>query len=71
MYGEETLDAVDARELSVCTDDLCETAVDVRADLPDTRPGILRVVLNNLSRISTRNTYFVCLLDLQAKLQRE
>jgi hypothetical protein len=42
MYGDEILEAVDARELSVCTDDLCETAADVREDLAvDTRPGIL------------------------------
>jgi hypothetical protein len=42
MYGEEILDAVDAREFSVWTEDLWDTAADVRDDRAvDTRPGIL------------------------------
>ena len=46
-YGEEILEAVDARELSVCIEDLWETAADVREDLAvDTRPGIVWIVSN-------------------------
>jgi len=42
MHGEEILDAVDARELSVWTEDLCDTAADVRDDRAvETLPGIL------------------------------
>lgn len=42
IFGEEILEAVDARELRVCTEDLCDTAAEVRDDLAvDTRPGIL------------------------------
>ena len=41
MEGEEIRDAVEARELRVWTEDLWETAADVRVDLEDTRPGIL------------------------------
>jgi len=41
-YGEEILDAVDAREFSVWTEDLCDTAAEVRDDRAvETRPGIL------------------------------
>jgi hypothetical protein len=41
-YGEESLEAVEARELSVCTEDLWDTAADVCADLVvDTRLGIV------------------------------
>jgi hypothetical protein len=42
-YGEEIRDAVDAREFSVWTEDLWDTAADVRDDRAvDTRPGILK-----------------------------
>ena len=44
-YGEDILEAVEARELSVCTEDLWDTAADVREDLTvDTRPGIVWIV---------------------------
>ena len=42
MHGEEILDAVDARVLCVWTEDLCDTAADVRDDRAvETLPGIL------------------------------
>jgi hypothetical protein len=42
MYGEEILDAVEAREFSVWMDDLWDTAAEVRDDRAvETRPGIL------------------------------
>lgn len=37
----ETLDAVEARELSVRAEDLRDTAAEVLVDLEDTLPGIL------------------------------
>lgn len=51
-YGDESLDAVEARELSVCTEDLCDTAADVRADLVvDVRPGIAMRRLSTQKRL--------------------
>ena len=44
MYGEDILDAVDAREFNVWAEDLWDTATDVRADRVDTRAGILYFV---------------------------
>lgn len=41
MEGPDILDVVDARPLSVCEDDLADTAAEVRDDLPETRPGIV------------------------------
>jgi hypothetical protein len=53
MYGEEILEVVDARELSVCTEDLWETAAEVREGLAvDTRPGIVW-------QVSSRDRRFV------------
>jgi hypothetical protein len=50
MYGEDILDAVDAREFSVWTDDLWDTAADGRADRAvETRPGILASLNSQLS----------------------
>jgi hypothetical protein len=43
-FGDDIREAVEAREFRVCTDDLCEIAVDVRVDLVDTRPGIFATV---------------------------
>jgi len=41
-YGVDILDEVEARELRVAAEDLCETAPEVREDLAvDTRAGIL------------------------------
>jgi hypothetical protein len=49
IFGDENLEAVDPRKLRLWTDDLCETAADVREDLAvDTRPGILGFVMSAL-----------------------
>jgi hypothetical protein len=50
MYGEEIREAVDVREFSVWTEDLWETAADVRDDRAvETRPGILAALNRVLS----------------------
>ncbi len=44
-YGTEILDAVDAREFNVWTDDLCDIAAEVLEDRAvETRPGIMNIV---------------------------
>lgn len=44
-HGDEILEAVEARELSVWTEDLCEMAVEDRADLVlEVLAGILRIL---------------------------
>jgi hypothetical protein len=69
MYGEEILEAVDARELSVCTEDLCDTAADIRVDLAvDTLPGMLRVfaaseLLRNLLLFNPNLIAVLCRFD--------
>jgi hypothetical protein len=45
MYGDDIREAVDARELRVWTEDLWDTAADVRVEREDTRPGILKILL--------------------------
>lgn len=45
-YGDDILEAVDARELRVWTEDLCEMAAEDRADLVlEVRAGILRILI--------------------------
>ncbi len=54
MYGEDILEAVDAREFSVWIDDLWDTAADIRDDrVVDTRPGILASLNRHLSYASS------------------
>ncbi len=49
MAAEEAREAVEARPLSVATDDLRATAVEVLADLVETRPGMASIGAESLS----------------------
>jgi hypothetical protein len=49
--ADEMRDVVEARELSVAAEDLCEIAVDVRVDLVDTLAGIVKAL--RLARIDS------------------
>lgn len=71
ILGEENLEVVDAREFSVCRDDLCETAADVRDDRAvDTRPGIVKVFLEGFrGTIRTGIIYLFVRSSLQAELK--
>lgn len=47
-YGDEILEAVEARELRVCTEDLWEMAAEDLADLVlEVRAGILRMFIES------------------------
>lgn len=49
MYGEDTREAVEAREFSVCVDALCETAAEVREDRAvETLPGISNIAVDQI-----------------------
>lgn len=51
-YGDEILEAVEARELRVWMEDLCEMATEDRADLVlEVRAGILRTLDSGDSRV--------------------
>ena len=41
MAADEAREAVEALELSVAIDDLCDTAVEALPDLVETRPGMM------------------------------
>ena len=53
-YGEEILDAVDAREFSVWTEDLWDTAAEVRDERAvETLPGILKASKGDVSYVAS------------------